>query len=105
MSTTSNGDRLLNWAERRPERFRRRNPWEIAARVAHAAGGHRVTGLAAEMSFFALLTLVPSTIAVGAALSLLQRVVGPSGIHQVQDAASRAGCSSRPVTPWTSPTA
>lgn len=87
MATTSNGDRLLNWAERRPERFRRRNPWEIAAHVAHAAGGHRITGLAAEMSFFALLTLVPSTIAVGAALSLLQRIVGPSQILQVQDAA------------------
>ena len=39
-------------------------------RVARAAIAHRTTGHAAEMAFFAVLTLVPSTIAVGAALGL-----------------------------------
>jgi hypothetical protein len=31
----------------------------------------------AERSFFAMLTLVPLTVAVGAALGLIQRFVGP----------------------------
>jgi len=33
-----------------------------------SAAGHRLGGHAAEMSFFAVITLVPSTVAVGAAL-------------------------------------
>ena len=48
---------------------------------------HRVTGPAAEMSFFAMLTLVPLTVAVGAALGLIQRIVGPEKIARGQDAA------------------
>jgi membrane protein len=48
---------------------------------------HRVTGPAAEMSFFAMLTLVPLTVAVGAALGQVQRFVGPEKIARGQDAA------------------
>ena len=43
-------------------------PVQILLRVARASIRHRTTGHAAEMAFFAVLTLVPSTIAVGAAL-------------------------------------
>ena len=42
---------------------------------------------AAEMSFFAMLTLVPLTVAVGAALGQIQRFVGPEKIARGQDAA------------------
>jgi membrane protein len=42
------------------------------------------------MSFFALLTLVPSTVAVGAALSFLERFVGPQRIARGQDEAVAA---------------
>jgi membrane protein len=53
----------------------------------HTAFRHRVTGPAAEMSFFAMLTLVPLTVAVGAALGQIQRFVGPEKIARGQDAA------------------
>ena len=53
----------------------------------HTALRHRVTGPAAEMSFFAMLTLVPLTVAVGAALGQIQRFVGPEKIARGQDAA------------------
>jgi membrane protein len=42
------------------------------------------------MSFFALLTLVPSTVAVGAALGFLERFVGPQRIARGQDEAIAA---------------
>jgi membrane protein len=80
-------DRILAWAERRPERLFGHNPWRLGAHVARTALRHRVTGPAAEMSFFAMLTLVPLTVAVGAALGQIQRFVGPEKIARGQDAA------------------
>ena len=59
-------------------------------RILRAAIRHRVTGPAAEMSFFALLTLVPLTVAVGAALGLIERFVGPEKIAKGQDIAIAA---------------
>jgi membrane protein len=55
--------------------------------VARAASRHRITGTAAEMSFFAVLGLVPLTVAFGAALGYVERVVGPEGIAEGQRAA------------------
>jgi membrane protein len=83
-------DRALAWARRRQERVRGHNPWEIAVHTVRAAVDHRLTGHAAEMSFFALLTLVPSTVAVGAALGFLERFVGPQRIARGQDEAIAA---------------
>ena len=80
-------DRIKAWAARRPERILGHNPWQLAAHVGHTALRHRVTGPAAEMSFFAMLTLVPLTVAVGAALGQIQRFVGPEKIARGQDAA------------------
>jgi membrane protein len=80
-------DRILAWAERRPQRILGYNPWHLAAHVIRASLRHRVTGPAAEMSFFAMLTLVPLTVAVGAALGQVQRFVGPEKIARGQDAA------------------
>ena len=80
-------DRILAWASRRPQRVFGYNPWQLAAHVVHTALRHRVTGPAAEMSFFAMLTLVPLTVAVGAALGQIQRFVGPEKIARGQDAA------------------
>ena len=73
-------DRVLAWAARRPERLLGHNPWQLGAHVLRTALRHRVTGPAAEMSFFAMLTLVPLTVAVGAALGQIQRFVGPEKI-------------------------
>ena len=80
-------DRILAWAARRPQRVFGYNPWQLGAHVVHTALRHRVTGPAAEMSFFAMLTLVPLTVAVGAALGQIQRFVGPEKIARGQDAA------------------
>ena len=80
-------DRVLAWAARRPERLLGHNPWQLGAHVLRTSLRHRVTGPAAEMSFFALLTLVPLTVAVGAALGQIQRFVGPEKIARGQDAA------------------
>ena len=44
--------------------------WSVPIRAGLAAKAHRTTGHAAEMAFFAVLTLVPSTVAVGSALGL-----------------------------------
>jgi membrane protein len=80
-------DRVLAWAEQRRERLFGYNPWQLGAHVLRTALRHRVTGPAAEMSFFAMLTLVPLTVAVGAALGLIQRFVGPEKIAKGQDQA------------------
>jgi membrane protein len=80
-------DRALAWAARRPERVLGYNPWQLGAHLLRTAPRHRVTGPAAEMSFFAMLTLVPLTVAVGAALGQIQRFVGPEKIAKGQDAA------------------
>jgi membrane protein len=80
-------DRVLAWAAGRPERVFGYNPWQLGAHVLRTALRHRVTGPAAEMSFFAMLTLVPLTVAVGAALGQIQRFVGPEKIARGQDAA------------------
>jgi membrane protein len=80
-------DRVLAWAERRPQRLFGYNPWKLGTHVLHTGLRHRVTGPAAEMSFFAMLTLVPLTVAVGAALGQIQRFVGPEKIARGQDAA------------------
>jgi membrane protein len=80
-------DRIMAWAAARPERVLGHNPWQLGAHVLRTAMRHRVTGPAAEMSFFAMLTLVPLTVAVGAALGQIQRFVGPEKIARGQDAA------------------
>jgi membrane protein len=80
-------DQVLAWAGRRRERVFGYNPWQLGAHVIRTSFRHRVTGPAAEMSFFAMLTLVPLTVAVGAALGQVQRFVGPEKIARGQDAA------------------
>ena len=80
-------DRVMAWAERRPGRLFGHNPWQVGAQLVQTALRHRVTGPAAEMSFFAMLTLVPLTVAVGAALGQIERFVGPEKIERGQNAA------------------
>ncbi len=58
--------------------------------LARAAHSHRTTGHAAEMAFFALLTLVPSTVAVGSALGLSKWLIGPGAVAKAEDTAISA---------------
>src|SRR3954471_10152451 len=64
--------------------------WSVPVRAGLAAKAHRTTGHAAEMAFFAVLTLVPSTVAVGSALGLSERVIGPGTVANAEDAAVTA---------------
>jgi membrane protein len=79
--------RLEAWAGQRGARVVGHNPWQLAVDVGRAAGRHRVTGTAAEMAFYAVLGLVPLTVAFGAALGYVERIVAPDRIAEGQDAA------------------
>lgn len=68
----------------------RLSPWATVVRVAHSARLHRTTGHAAEMAFFAVLTLVPSTVAVGSALGLSKHVIGASAVAEAERAVNGA---------------
>ena len=80
-------DRAWRWATRRTERIGRHNPWLLAVETVRSAVGHRLTGHAAEMSFFAVITLVPSTVAVGAAVGLVERILGRGRADALEDVA------------------
>jgi membrane protein len=65
-------------------------PWHVAVQVYRSSKLHRTTGHAAEMAFFAVLTLVPSTVAVGSALALSERLVGAGVSAEAEGAAVKA---------------
>src|SRR5919199_1342954 len=64
--------------------------WATVVRVARSARLHRTTGHAAEMAFFAVLTLVPSTVAVGSALGLSKHIVGAGVVAEAEHAGNGA---------------
>ena len=64
--------------------------WSLPVEVWRGTKAHRTTGHAAEMAFFAVLTLVPSTIAVGSALGFSEKIVGSGAVVKAETAASDA---------------
>src|SRR5688572_31052366 len=64
--------------------------WHLPVLVVRAAKAHRTTGHAAEMAFFAVLTLVPSTVAVGSILGLSESLIGAGTVTEAQDTAIHA---------------
>lgn len=58
--------------------------------VLRAAVRHRMNAHAAEISFFALLSLVPATVTVGGVLRLLSRIGGPELATRAQEGAKEA---------------
>src|SRR3954464_11030411 len=78
---------VARWRE---EALARQRPWALLVDLARATKAHRTTGHAAEMAFFAVLTLVPSTIAVGSAFGLSKRVFGADSVARAEDAATSA---------------
>lgn len=76
MADSPGFSRAEGWAEDRPERMGGHNPWLVAVRFGRQLAEDRVSGLAAEMAFFALLSLVPLIVALGAALGFLERIIG-----------------------------
>ena len=64
--------------------------WSVPIRAGLAAKAHRTTGHAAEMAFFAVLTLVPSTVAVGSVLGMSEGVIGSGTVAKAEDASVEA---------------
>lgn len=60
---------------------------EIAVGTVRRALAIRVTGVAAEMSYYGLLSLVPLLIAMGAALGFYERLAGAGATEAIQSAA------------------
>ena len=69
----------------RIERPRGPAPLRMTRRVVSRARIHRMTGNAAEMAFFAVLTLVPATIAVGAAIGASRPLLGYEAMIKTED--------------------
>ena len=83
-------DRAQSATRWRDETLARRGPWSLPVDVWRGARAHRTTGHAAEMAFFAVLTLVPSTIAVGSALGFSENLVGSAAVAKAEQASSDA---------------
>lgn len=64
-----------------------RTAWDAATYIARSAMRHRLNGHAAEISFFALLSLIPVTVTVGAALKLVSQTMGPDIANQGREGA------------------
>jgi membrane protein len=78
------------WQRRRAHNVVRSSRAGLPAQVVMAALRHRTTGHAAEMAFFAVLTLVPSTVAVGSALGFSERFIGTTAVLDAENAAVHA---------------
>ncbi|HSJ46867.1 MAG TPA: YihY/virulence factor BrkB family protein [Euzebyales bacterium] len=78
------GRRVHAWASRRGLRVRGYNPWAIIVDAIHAGMRHRITGLAAEMTFFASLALIPFTAAFGGVLGYIEPWAGPNGVERTE---------------------
>ncbi|HEX2361403.1 MAG TPA: YihY/virulence factor BrkB family protein [Jiangellaceae bacterium] len=76
--------RVEAWLAGRSARLGGFNPWQILGDAVHASTRHRVTGLAAEMAFFASLALIPFTLAFGAVLGYVERWTSPGSGEDVQ---------------------
>jgi membrane protein len=83
-------DRAASVTRGRDEWLAKQRPWSPLIELSRAVKEHRTTGHAAEMAFFAVLTLVPSTIAVGSAMGLSKKVVGPDSVARAEEAATSA---------------
>ena len=73
---------MVRWASRRRLRVGGRNPYMVALRTFDEIVADRVTGLAAEMAFFALLSFAPLLVTLGAALGYAERVVDPAQVSK-----------------------
>ncbi|TNC17058.1 YihY/virulence factor BrkB family protein [Georgenia sp. 311] len=72
-------DRVQDWAEGRGDVV------SVAVRAARRAADVRVTGLAAEMTYYAIISLVPLLTALGAGLGFLERFAGPAVVARLED--------------------
>lgn len=76
-------ERVETWVERRSASPRA--PLLVAVRAWRRAIDVRVTGLAAEMTYYGLISLVPLLTALGASLGFLERLVGARAVSRIED--------------------
>lgn len=79
-------DRLERRAARQRLRIRGRNPATLVLHIVRRFVDVRVTGLAAEMTYYALLSLVPLITALGAGLGALEGIVGSERVAEIEEA-------------------
>lgn len=79
-------DRLERAAERSPWRLGGVNPAAVLARTPRRAVEVRVTGLAAEMTYYAIISLVPLLTAIGAGLGFMERLLGSERVVDIEAA-------------------
>jgi membrane protein len=77
---------INRWAHRHPLRVGDVRFSVLAVRVVERFLDVRVMGLAAEMTYYALLSVFPLIGALGASLGFLERFIGPESIEEVQAA-------------------
>jgi membrane protein len=83
-------DRASSAARWRDEQLASTKRGALLVELWRATKAHRTTGHAAEMAFFAVLTLVPSTIAVGSAMGLSKHAVGSDTVSKAEEASTSA---------------
>nr|WP_277818425.1 YihY/virulence factor BrkB family protein [Cellulosimicrobium arenosum] len=77
-------DRLVRRAARTPVRVRGVPVLEVAVRAGYRSSDVRVPGLAAEMSYYGLISLVPLTTALGASLGYLRPLLGDARVDEIR---------------------
>lgn len=75
-------NRVLAWAEARRPSDAGINPWAVTVRLVRNTVDDRVAGLAAEMSFWALLSMLPLMVTIAALMGYAERWVGSSELEQ-----------------------
>lgn len=82
-----NGDlmtRLQHRVDSREAREDKADYLAVAVRSIKRAQEVRVTGLAAEMAYYGLISLVPLTLALGASLGFLERILGRAQVAELE---------------------
>ncbi len=81
-------NRITRVAARSPVRVRGRNPFLLATSVVRRFSEVRATGLAAEMAYFLVLSLLPLVTAIGAGIGLLGAVLPAEKLAAVRGGAA-----------------
>ena len=79
-------ERICAWAEQRRTRIGRHNPWVVAVNVVRNSVEDRIGGLAAEMSFWALLSMLPMLVTIAALLGYAGDIIGDERLQAGQNA-------------------
>lgn len=77
-------ERLKNWVRRHPIRIAGIGPLTLLSRAYQRFTRVRGMGLAAEMTYYAILSLFPLLSTLGASLGFLERLIGAAETHRVQ---------------------